>query len=303
MSPYPRDLVGYGRKYPHPGWPGGARIAVQIVLNSEEGAEHNVLHGDAASETFLSEIIGAQAFPDRHMSMESMYEYGSRIGAWRILREFERRSIPLTVFGVAMALERNPELTAAFVELGHEIASHGWRWISYQMADERTEREHIRLATETIRRLTGGRWPLGWYTGRDSPNTRRLVVEQGGYRYDADSYADDLPYWVKVGTVDQLVVPYTLDSNDMRFATNQGFNTGDQFFSYLRDAFDVLYAEGLESAKMMSIGLHCRLVGRPGRLRGLQRFLDYAQNHEAVWFCRRIDIAHHWREKFPPPRS
>jgi putative urate catabolism protein len=303
MSPYPRDLVGYGRKYPHPGWPGGARIAVQIVLNYEEGAENNVLHGDAASETFLSEIIGAQAFPDRHMSMESMYEYGSRIGAWRILREFERRSIPLTVFGVAMALERNPELTAAFVELGHEIASHGWRWISYQMADERTEREHIRLATETIRRLTGGRWPLGWYTGRDSPNTRRLVVEQGGYRYDADSYADDLPYWVKVGTVDQLVVPYTLDSNDMRFATNQGFNTGDQFFSYLRDAFDVLYAEGLESAKMMSIGLHCRLVGRPGRLRGLQRFLDYAQNHEAVWFCRRIDIAHHWREKFPPPRS
>jgi peptidoglycan/xylan/chitin deacetylase (PgdA/CDA1 family) len=232
-----------------------------------------------------------------------MNEYGSRIGAWRILREFERRSIPLTVFGVAMALERNPELTAAFVELGHEIASHGWRWISYQMADERTEREHIRLATETIRRLTGGRWPLGWYTGRDSPNTRRLVVEQGGYLYDADSYADDLPYWVKVGTVDQLVVPYTLDSNDMRFATNQGFNTGDQFFSYLRDAFDVLYAEGLESAKMMSIGLHCRLVGRPGRLRGLQRFLDYAQNHEAVWFCRRIDIAHHWREKFPPPRS
>jgi putative urate catabolism protein len=303
MSPYPRDLVGYGRKYPHPGWPGGARIAVQIVLNYEEGAENNVLHGDAASETFLSEIIGAQAFPDRHMSMESMYEYGSRIGAWRILREFERRSIPLTVFGVAMALERNPELTAAFVELGHEIASHGWRWISYQMADERTEREHIRLATETIRRLTGGRWPLGWYTGRDSPNTRRLVVEQGGYLYDADSYADDLPYWVKVGTVDQLVVPYTLDSNDMRFATNQGFNTGDQFFSYLRDAFDVLYAEGLESAKMMSIGLHCRLVGRPGRLRGLQRFLDYAQNHEAVWFCRRIDIAHHWREKFPPPRS
>jgi putative urate catabolism protein len=303
MSPYPRDLVGYGRKYPHPGWPGGARIAVQIVLNYEEGSENNVLHGDAASETFLSEIIGAQAFPDRHMSMESMYEYGSRIGAWRILREFERRSIPLTVFGVAMALERNPELTAAFVELGHEIASHGWRWISYQMADERTEREHIRLATETIRRLTGGRWPLGWYTGRDSPNTRRLVVEQGGYLYDADSYADDLPYWVKVGTVDQLVVPYTLDSNDMRFATNQGFNTGDQFFSYLRDAFDVLYAEGLESAKMMSIGLHCRLVGRPGRLRGLQRFLDYAQNHEAVWFCRRIDIAHHWREKFPPPRS
>jgi allantoinase len=300
---YPRDLVGYGRKYPHPGWPGGARIAVQVVLNYEEGAENNILHGDKASETFLSEIIGAHAYPNRHMSMESMYEYGSRIGAWRVLREFERRKLPLTVFGVAMALERNPDLAAAMMEAGHEIANHGWRWISYQMMDEKTEREHIRLATETIRRLTGGKWPLGWYTGRDSPNTRRLVVEHGGYLYDADSYADDLPYWVKVGDVDQLVVPYTLDSNDMRFATNQGFNTGDQFFSYVRDAFDVLYAEGLESAKMMSIGLHCRLIGRPGRFRGLQRFLDYAQNHESVWFCRRIDIARHWREKFPPTRG
>jgi len=299
-APYPRDLIGYGRNRPHPAWPGGARIAVQIVLNYEEGSENSVLHGDASSETFLSEIIGAQAFPNRHMSMESMYEYGSRIGAWRVLDEFARRRLPLTVFGVSMALERNPELVAAMLEAGHEIACHGWRWISYQMVDEKTEREHIRVATEGIRRMTGGRWPLGWYTGRDSPNTRRLVIEHGGYLYDADSYADDLPYWVRVADRDQLVVPYTLDANDMRFATNQGFNTGDQFYSYLRDAFDVLYTEGLESAKMMSVGLHCRLIGRPGRFRGLQRFLDYAQNHEAVWFCRRIDIAQHWRAKFPP---
>ena len=297
---YPRDMVGYGRQAPHPGWPGGARIAVQFVLNYEEGSETSVLHGDRESEIFLSEIIGAVPFPNRHMSMESMYEYGSRVGAWRVLREFERRGIPLTVFGVSMALERNPDLVAAFMELDHEIACHGYRWVHYQMVDEATEREHMRIATDIIRRMTGGTWPLGWYTGRDSPNTRRLVVGHGGYEYDADSYADDLPYWVRVSGKDHLVVPYTLDANDMRFATNQGFNTGDQFFSYLRDAFDVLYAEGLESAKMMSIGLHCRLVGRPGRFRGLQRFLDYAQNHEKVWFCRRIDIARHWREQHPP---
>ena len=237
---YPRDLVGYGRDAPHADWPGGARIAVQFVLNYEEGGENSVLHGDAASEQFLSEIIGAAAFPARHLSMESIYEYGSRAGVWRILREFERRKLPLTVFGVSMALERNPELTAAFVELGHEIACHGWRWIHYQDVDEATEREHMRIGVEIIRRMTGAA-PLGWYTGRDSPNTRRLVVEHGGFLYDADYYGDDLPFWTRVrksdGTdVPHLVVPYTLDCNDMRFATPQGFNTGEQFFTYLKDS-------------------------------------------------------------------
>ena len=302
---YPRDLIGYGLDVPRTDWPGGARIAVQFVLNYEEGAENSVLHGDKASETFLSEIIGAPGYPARHMSMESIYEYGSRAGVWRILREFERRGLPLTVFGVAMALERNPEVTAAFVALSHEIACHGWRWISYQNASPQLEAEHMRTATEIIRRMTGGRWPLGWYTGRDSPNTRRLVVEHGGFEYDADSYGDDLPFWTTVETsqrrsVQHLVVPYTLDANDMRFATPQGFNTADQFFVYLRDAFDVLYAEGAEHPKMMSVGMHCRLLGRPGRFRALQRFLDHVQAHDKVWVCRRIDIARHWRSRFPP---
>ena len=302
---YPRDLIGYGLDVPLADWPGGARIAVQFVLNYEEGAENSVLHGDGASETFLSEIIGAPAYPARHMSMESIYEYGSRAGVWRILREFERRGLPLTVFGVAMALERNPEVTAAFVALSHEIACHGWRWISYQSASPRLEAEHMRTGTEIIRRMTGDRWPVGWYTGRDSPNTRRLVVEHGGFEYDADSYGDDLPFWTTVTTADgtrvqHLVVPYTLDANDMRFATRQGFNTAEQFFIYLRDAFDVLYAEGAEQPKMMSIGMHCRLIGRPGRFRALQRFLDHVQAHDRVWVCRRIDIARHWRSRFPP---
>jgi len=302
---YPRDLIGYGLDVPRADWPGGARIAVQFVLNYEEGAENSVLHGDGASETFLSEIIGAPAYPARHMSMESIYEYGSRAGVWRILREFERRGLPLTVFGVAMALERNPEVTAAFVALSHEIACHGWRWISYQSASPRLEAEHMRTGTEIIRRMTGDRWPVGWYTGRDSPNTRRLVVEHGGFEYDADSYGDDLPFWTTVTTADgtrvqHLVVPYTLDANDMRFATPQGFNTAEQFFIYLRDAFDVLYAEGAEQPKMMSIGMHCRLIGRPGRFRALQRFLDHVQAHDRVWVCRRIDIARHWRSRFPP---
>ncbi len=296
---YPRDMIGYGRTPPHPQWPGNARIAVQIVLNYEEGGENCILHGDAASEAFLSEIVGAQPLPGvRHMNMESIYEYGSRAGVWRLLREFERRRIAITVFAVGMAVERHPDVARAFVELGHEVASHGWRWIDYQHVDEATEREHIRLAIGAIERATGLR-PQGWYTGRVSPQTRRLVAEVGGMLYDADSYADDLPYWVRVADRDQLIVPYTLDSNDMRFATAQGFNTGDQFYAYLRDAFDVLYAEGAEHPKMLSVGLHCRLVGRPGRMAGLQRFLDHVQRHDRVWIARRIDIARHWRERFP----
>jgi len=302
--PYPRDLVGYGAKPPHAQWPKKARIALQFVLNYEEGGENSVLHGDAGSEQFLSEIIGAQAYPARHLSMESIYEYGSRAGVWRILREFEKRKLPLTVFGVSMALERNPEVTAAFVELGHEIACHGWRWIHYQNVDEKTEAEHMKIGTGIIRRMTKGAWPLGWYTGRDSPNTRRLVVEHGGYEYDSDYYGDDLPFWTKVETsagkqVPHLVVPYTLDANDMRFATPQGFNTAEQFFAYLRDSFDVLYREGKDAPKMMSVGMHCRLLGRPGRLRALQKFLDHVEKHDRVWVCRRIDIARHWRAIHP----
>ena len=308
---YPRDLVGYGRNPPHPAWPGQARIALQFVLNYEEGGENNVLHGDAASETFLSEIIGAAAFPMRHMSMESLYEYGSRAGLWRVLRLFEERKLPLTVFGVAMALKRNPEAVAAFRELGHEIACHGLKWISYQNIDEAAERAHMAEAVHILRELTGAA-PLGWYTGRDSPNTRRLVVEHGGFAYDADNYGDDLPFWDQVevkGTEGgaefkpHLVVPYTLDTNDMRFAAMQGFNSGTQFFDYLKDAFDVLYAEGdpdgLNQPKMLSVGLHCRIVGRPGRAAALARFLDYVQQHDKVWVTRRIDIADHWRAVHP----
>lgn len=295
---YPRDLIGYGRRPPHPRWPQDARLALQFVVNYEEGSENCVLHGDAASETFLSEIIGAAAFPMRHLSMESLYEYGSRAGFWRLYRILTARRIPVTIFGVAMALERNPEAVAAMQEADYEIASHGWRWISYQTMDEATEREHIRLAVETIKRLTGAP-PVGWYTGRDSPNTRRLVVEHGGFLYDADSYADDLPYWVDVAGKPHLVVPYTLDTNDMRFATAQGFNSGEQFFAYLKDAFDVLYAEGAEEPKMLSVGLHCRLAGRPGRAAALMRFLDYVQTHDRVWICRRADIARHWISQHP----
>jgi len=301
MNDYPRDLIGYGAQPPHPRWPGDARVALQIVLNYEEGSENSVLHGDRASETFLSDIIGAQAFPARHMSMESMFEYGSRAGVWRLLREFAQRKIPVTVFGVAMALERHPELTKAMVAAGHEIACHGWRWISYQDADEAAERADLERAVATIERLTGSR-PLGWYTGRDSPNTRRLVAEYGGFLYDADSYADDLPYWVTAAGKPHLVVPYTLETNDMRFASAQGFNSGDQFYAYLRDTFDVLYAEGATAPKMMSVGLHCRIAGRPGRFAALQRFFDYVMKHERVWICRRIDIARHWHQHHPPAR-
>jgi putative urate catabolism protein len=312
---YPRDVIGYGRNPPHPQWPDGARVALQFVLNYEEGAENNVLHGDAGSETFLSEIIGAQSFPMRHMSMESLYEYGSRAGLWRVLRLFEERKLPLTVFGVAMALKRNPEAVAAFRELGHEIACHGLRWISYQNVDEATERAHMKEAVDIIRDLTGSA-PLGWYTGRDSPNTRRLVAEHGGFAYDADHYGDDLPFWTDVEFTDgkglpavrpHLVVPYTLDTNDMRFAAAQGFNAGTQFFDYLKDAFDTLYAEGdpngLNQPKMLSIGLHCRIIGRPARAAALARFLDYVQSHPQVWITRRIDIARHWQQVHPFGRS
>jgi allantoinase len=304
---YPRDLIGYGRNPVHPQWPGQARVALQFVLNYEEGGENNVLHGDPTSETFLSEIIGAAAFPARHMSMESLYEYGSRAGLWRLLRMFEERKLPLTIFGVSMALKRNPEAVAAFRQLGHEIACHGLKWISYQNVDEATERAHMAEAVQIIFDLTGAA-PQGWYAGRDSPNTRRLVVEHGGFEYDADHYGDDLPFWQMVGhgageVTPQLIVPYTLDTNDMRFAAMQGFNSGTQFFDYLKDAFDTLYAEGdpdgLNQPKMLSIGLHCRIVGRPGRAAALARFLDYVQSHDQVWITRRIDIARHWRATHP----
>ena len=302
-APYPRDLAGYGRHPPHANWPGRARIAVQFVLNYEEGGENSVLHGDAGSEQFLSEMFNPPVFPDRHLSMEGIYEYGSRVGVWRLLREFEKRGLPLTVFGVSMALERCPDVTAAFQELGHEIACHGWRWINYQNIDEATEREHMARGMDIIQRITGER-PLGWYTGRDSPNTRRLVADDGGFEYDSDYYGDDLPFWLQVEKTDgslapQLVVPYTMDSNDMRFALPQGFSQSDDFFTYLRDSFDVLYAEGDEQPAMLSIGMHCRLLGRPGRMRALQRFLDHIEQHDRVWVTRRIDIARHWKKTHP----
>lgn len=295
---YPRDLIGYGKSPPHARWPGGARIAIQMVLNYEEGAENCILHGDPASEAFLSDMINPPALPGvRHMSMEQIYEYGSRAGVWRLLRLFERYQTPVTVFGVAMALERNPAVVEAMLEAGHEIASHGWRWINYQDVPERTEREHMSRAIDIHKRLTGER-PLGWYTGRTSPNTRRLVAEDGGFLYDADDYSDDLPFWTQVARRPHLIVPYTLEANDMRFA-GTGLNTGEQFYSYLKDAFDVLYAEGEEAPKMLSIGLHCRIVGRPGKMAGLERFIRYALGHQDVWFTRRVDIARHWREAHP----
>ena len=293
---YPRDLRGYGEHPPDADWPGGARIAVQFVVNFEEGAENCVLHGDTESEAFLSEIVGAEPIPDaRHMNMESIYEYGSRAGFWRLHRIFTERQLPVTVFGVAMALERCPDAVAAMQGADWEIASHGYRWIDYQHVDEDTERRHLESAMEVHTRVTGER-PLGWYLGRCSPNTHRLVAEAGGFLYSADSYADDLPYWDVRFDEPQLIVPYTLDANDMRFATAQGFNSGQQFYEYLRDTFDVLYAEG---GRMMSIGLHCRLAGRPGRAAGLKRFLDHVAKHSDVWVARRIDIARHWRERHP----
>lgn len=299
---YPRDLVGYGPQPPHPQWPGGARIAVSFVLNVEEGGENSVLHDDPASETFLSEIVAAQPFADRHLSMESLYDYGSRAGVWRVLRLFEERGLPLTAFAVARALQANPAIARALVDAGHEVAGHGLRWISYQDIDEDTERAHLREAVRILTEATG-QAPLGWYTGRDSPRTRRLVVEHGGFLYDCDSYADDLPFWVDVGGTPQLVLPYTLDTNDMRFATPQGFNSGEQFLAYCRDAFDVLWAEGATAPKMLSIGLHARIVGRPGRVAALRRLVDHIAGHDDVWICRRVDIARHWAATFPPPPS
>ena len=295
-----RDLIGYGARPPDAKWPGGARLALQFVMNYEEGGERSILHGDGEAESFLQEVVGASPVRGaRNLQVESIYEYGSRVGFWRLMHVFAERSIKISVFAIGMALERHPEAAAAIVEAGHEVVSHGWRWIDYQGVDEATEREHMRQAIESLTRATGSR-PRGWYTGRLSPNTRRLVVEEGGFLYDSDAYNDDLPYWVRVGSTPHLVIPYTLDNNDMKFGTPQGFSTSEDFFTYLRDAFDVLYAEGAHTPRMMSVGLHMRLAGRPGRLRALTRFLDHVERHDRVWLCRRIDIAQHWIANHPP---
>ncbi len=297
---YPRDMRGYGRKPPDADWPGGARTAVQFVINYEEGGENCVLHGDAASEAFLSEIVNAQPVEgQRHMNMESLYEYGSRAGFWRLHRLFTERDLPVTVFAVAMALERNPDAVQAMHEASWEIASHGYRWVDYQRVDETTERNHFRQALETHERVTGAR-PAGWYLGRCSPNSHRIAAEEGCFEYNADSYADDLPYWDYAFDTPQLMVPYTLDANDMRFATPQGFNSGQQFFDYLRDSFDTLHGEG---GRMMSVGLHCRLAGRPGRAAALARFLDYVAARSDAWITTRVAIARHWRDRHPAKES
>jgi putative urate catabolism protein len=299
MNDYPRNMVGYGKNPPDPRWPNGARIALQFVINYEEGGENCILHGDAASEAFLSEIVGASPLAGvRHLNMESIYEYGSRSGFWRLYRLFTLYNVPITVYGIAMALERNLEAVEAMIGAEWEIASHGYRWIDYQYVPEEIEREHIRQAIAIHTRVTGTP-PLGWYQGRTSPNTLKLAIEEGDFLYTADSYADDLPYWVHGYGKPHLIIPYTLDNNDMRFATNQGFNCGDQFFAYLRDAFDTLYEEGESSPKMMSVGLHCRLVGRPGRIKALERFLQYVLGFDRVWICRRIEIARHWHQYHP----
>ena len=296
---YPRDLIGYGANPPHPHWPGDARIAISFVLNYEEGGERCILHGDKESEAFLSEMPSAQALPGvRHLCMESIYEYGSRAGVWRLLKLFRKYDIPLTIFAVAMAAERHPEVIRAMHAAGHEICSHGYRWIDYQYMDESEERDHMQRAIDILTKVTGER-PLGWYTGRNSPNTRNLVMQEGGFLYDSDTYDDDLPYWVDNNGKGHLVIPYTLDTNDMRFAQVQGFNCGDQFYQYLKDAFDVLYEEGSEAPKMLSIGMHCRLLGRPGRMAALDKFINYVNSHDKVWFSRRVDIARHWHETHP----
>ena len=299
MLSYPRDLSGYNGNPPPADWPGGARVAVQFVLNYEEGGENCILHGDAASETFLSEIIGAQPFLSaRHLSMESIYEYGARAGVWRLLDLFKSRGVPLTVFAVAMAAERHPAVIERCLADGHEIASHGYRWINYHGVPVETERAHMAQAMAILTRICGSR-PLGWYTGRTSENTRRLVADYGGFLYHAEDYSAALPFWGRLVDGPHLIVPYTLDANDMRFASPQGFNSGDQFFAYLKDAFDTLYEEGAKSPKMMSVGLHCRLAGRPGRFASLKRFLDYVLKHDKAWVCRRIDIARHWHQRHP----
>ncbi len=298
-TPCARDMIGYGDSPPHPRWPGNARVAVQIVVNYEEGGESSILHGDDASEAFLSEIVNARPYPGvRHPNMESIYEFGSRTGFWRLHRLFTGRGIPITVFGVAMAMERNPQAVEAMLTAGWEIASHGWRWIDYQFMPEDEEIRHLERAVDIHTRMTG-KAPEGFYLGRTSPNTHRITAEHGRFVYSADSYADELPYWITDHAEPLLIVPYTLDANDMRFATPQGFNSGEQFFTYLKDTFDYLYAEGETAPRMMSVGLHCRLVGRPGRAAALAKFLDYVMSHDQVWLARRIDIARHWIQHFP----
>jgi putative urate catabolism protein len=297
---YPRDLVGYGRNPPQANWPRGAKLALQIILAFEEGSENCILHGDAGSENFISDIIGAPSLLGvRNLNMESLYEYGTRVGFWRVLDDFKQRGIVTTVLANGMALERYPEAGQIMHSLGHEIASHGWKWIDYQFVAEDVERHHMKLAIDAIQRAVGER-PVGWYTGRCSPNTLRLVVEDGGFLYDADSYADDLPYWVQVGGKQHLRIPYTLEANDMRFVAAQGFNSGEQYFTYLKDTFEVLYRESDRTPRMMSTGLHLRIAGRPGRFAGWQRFLDYVQKFQDVWICRRVDIARHWHDKHAP---
>ncbi len=294
-----RDLIGYADNPPDPQWPGNAKLAVQFVLNYEEGGENTVLNGDAGSEVYLTEVPGGQpVMGARDLSTESQYEYGSRVGVWRILRLFAERKINFTCYGVGLALERNPAVAKAMTSAGHEIASHGYRWINYRDVPEEIEREHLRKAIAAIERLTGQR-PLGWYTGRISPQTRRLVAEEGGFLYDSDAYNDDLPYWVEIAGKGHLIIPYTLDNNDMKFSVPPGFSSGDGWFNYLKDAFDVLRQEGQRQPRMMSIGLHCRLAGRPGRFAALERFINYVQSHKDVWVCKRVDIARHWRQVHP----
>ena len=292
-----RNMIGYGAKGKSVSWPNNARLALQIVLNYEEGGENCVLNGDKYSETFLSEIIGAKAIKGRHISMESIYEYGSRAGFWRLHKLFKDKNIPVTIFGVGLALEQNPEVCEAIKNGNYEVAAHGYRWIDYQDVKKSIEKKHMQQAIKTIKKIFGSR-PLGWYTGRCSPNTRDLVFDEGGFLYDSDSYSDDLPYWEKRGNKRQLIIPYTLDNNDMSFATNQGFNTGDHFYNYLKDSFDALYEEGKTSPKMMSVGLHCRLIGRPGRIQSLKKFLDYVLKFDDIWICKRIDIAKHWIKNY-----
>jgi allantoinase len=292
-----RNLIGYGAKGKKIAWPNKAKLALQIVLNYEEGGENCILNGDKYSESFLSEIIGAKPIKGRHISMESIYEYGSRAGFWRLDKLFRKKNIPVTIFGVGLALKHNQEICQAIKKGNYEIAAHGYRWIDYQKVKKSVEKKHMLQAIKTIKNIFGSR-PLGWYTGRCSPNTRDLVFDEGGFLYDSDSYSDDLPYWEKRGKKKQLIIPYTLDNNDMRFATNQGFNTGDHFFNYLKDSFDALYEEGKTSPKMMSVGLHCRLIGRPGRIQSLKKFLDYVLKFDDIWICKREDIAKHWIKNY-----
>ncbi|WP_319421962.1 allantoinase PuuE [Pleurocapsa sp. FMAR1] len=298
---YPRDLIGYGANPPHPKWPGDARIALQIVLNYEEGSEYSIPDGDDTSEIYLREVPGSSMGKGmRDLQVESVYEYGSRAGFWRLMRLFKAKDIQVTIFGAALALERNPTAAKAIVEAGYDICCHGWRWIGYHLLDEVEEREHIKKAVASLKKLTGDR-PVGWYC-RYAPslNTRRLIVEEGGFLYDSDAYNDDLPYWVQVADKPHLVIPYTLDNNDMKYCVAPGFNSGNDFYTYLKDAFDVLYTEGETAPKMMSVGLHARLAGKPGRIAALARFIDYVQSHERVWICRRLDLAQHWLKHHPP---